>query len=208
MKDLTGKKFGRLLVLSMAERIKGNVHIAWNCICDCGVIKSVFGSNLKRGLTKSCGCIHREELVKRNTTHNLSNESLYGTWHQMIERCYNTKNVNFHNYGGRGIVVCERWLNSVENFINDMGIRPEGYSLDRIEVNGNYEPNNCKWSSVKEQLNNKRDNRLINFNGETLNVTQWSEKLNINPKTIDSRLRRGKSLDRVLSLKKHNFKQV
>lgn len=112
----------------------------------------------------------------------------YQTWLSMIYRCYNVDHASYPNYGGRGIKVCDRWKNSFENFIADKGERPEGYSLDRIDNDGNYEPSNCRWSTRLEQANNKRNNRFIEINGKTLTVAQWSDETGIPRSTISRRL--------------------
>jgi len=153
--NLQGMKFGRLLVVS--ENGRGNdKRVLWNCLCDCGKSAAVRSTHLKRGSIKSCGCLRVETSTKRATTHGKSKAPEYEVWCSMIKRCRNKKSTGYPDYGGRGITVCERW-NRFENFIEDMGPRPSQFhSIDREEVNGNYEPGNCKWATPAEQSRNTR----------------------------------------------------
>lgn len=159
--NLTREKFNKLVVESYAGK-RNNAHY-WNCICDCGNKKAIPGSNIKNGQAKSCGCLRIEATTKRLTTHGKSRTPTYNIWCSMRERCSNEKVKNYHRYGGRGVKVCARWENSFESFYFDMGEKPEGLSIDRIDNNGNYEPGNCKWSTNCEQSSNRRtrcDNKL------------------------------------------------
>lgn len=149
-------------------------NIEWECKCGCGVTFKALASNLTSGNTKSCGCHKRAVNSVKNLTHGLSNSSINWIWQNMMRRCYDPKNEAYIHYGGRGILVCERW-HTFENFLADMGRRPDGLTLDRIDVNGNYEPDNCRWATPKEQARNQRRNRHITIAGETRVLSEWAE---------------------------------
>src|SRR5215471_10121497 len=147
--DLTGKRFGRLLVLRISPR-KG-LKVKWFCGCECGRTKDVFSCNLQLGYTQSCGCLQKERTSARKNAHHMSYTKEYRAWIGAKNRCYNFKDKSYHHWGGRGITVCERWRNSFRNFFADMGKAPANTSLDRIDVNGNYTPENCRWATQKIQ---------------------------------------------------------
>lgn len=154
--DISGQKFGRWTVIRR-NGIKGH-NALWLCQCECGNQKSVLGTDLRRGHVRSCGCYHASGFENANTKHGMTKTPEYSSWEHMKYRCYNPKDKRYKEYGGRGITVCERWFDSFENFLADMGQRPSmDHSLDRKNVNGNYEPNNCRWATRKEQRNNRRD---------------------------------------------------
>ena len=196
--DLTGQRFERLTVIEMSERDSRN-RIIWKCICDCGNEKYVPTTDLRGGRTKSCGCLSSEVTAERNTKHGHTKRGRhvpeYKIWRAMKDRCYNPNNKSFKNYGGRGIMVCDRWLNSFENFLVDMGKRPSvKLSIDRIDNNGNYEPSNCRWATAKEQQDNKRNlhNQIfIHYNGERVTLSSFADTHNIPKGTIHSRISRG-----------------
>ena len=155
--DLIGQKFGRLVVL---EDVGENKHkqVIWKCQCQCeeGNIVTVRGNSLRSGNTKSCGCFNKEKAQEKATKHGQSKSPIYRIWHSMLNRCYNPNNSSYHNYGGRGIKVCEKWWN-FETFYEDIGkYRPEGKSIERISNDSHYEINNCKWATVEEQSQNRR----------------------------------------------------
>lgn len=152
--DLTGQKFGKLTVVKRAENVKRKVY--WDCVCECGESKTIVSSSIIGGHTKSCGCLKAETIGNIRATHRMSNTTEYNSWRAMVERCTNQKYRYYHEYGGRGIKICDRWK-SFANFISDMGEKPSPkHSIDRIDVDGNYEPSNCKWSSQSEQCKNRR----------------------------------------------------
>ena len=157
--NLSGKKFDRLLVLQAKNTSSLKRHILWKCVCDCGQETTATGSDLRSGHKKSCGCLQREITSENSTKHGHAKPKqqtrTYVSWASMHTRCKNKNAMNFKHYGGRGISVCERW-ESFENFLIDMGERPSGKSLDRIDVDGNYELSNCKWSTASEQVKNQR----------------------------------------------------
>lgn len=182
-----GVKLGRLLLLSSAK-IDGRVR--WLCRCDCGREKRIRDDALRSGATSSCGCLSVEKSTERVSRHGLHKAPGYSSWNAMISRCTRPENDNFKHYGGRGISVCERWK-SVELFLEDMGRPSPGQQIDRIDVNGNYEPGNCRWVSAKENANNRRNNVLISAFGAEMPAIEWSEKLGVPRPTIATRLRRG-----------------
>lgn len=157
--DMTGKRFGRLVILSVAGKNTMG-RLLWKCLCDCGneIIRN--GSEIRCGNTSSCGCLRKEMGAAANRSHGLSKSSEWRAWGEMRKRCHNPKHRFYPYYGGRGISICERW-SSFENFIADMGPKPPGHriSLDRIDNNGNYEPGNCRWATLSEQAKNKRQNK-------------------------------------------------
>lgn len=166
--DLTGAVFGRLTVKRYLGKRK------WECICECGVIKAVSADNLKSKQIMSCGCLFKELLSKRNTKHGLTGSPTYKSWAQAKERCTNQNNPNYNRYGGRGIQMCERWLNSFENFLADMGEKPtKKHSLDRIDNDKGYSPDNCRWATSFEQCNNRHTSRLVAAFGEIKTMPQW-----------------------------------
>lgn len=161
--DISGKTFGSWKVVAKSHSTRGG--IVYKCICGCGTERLIFKGNLTSGKTKSCGCLKGSVLSKKKTSHGHSRavgrkaSRVYNSWSSMITRCKNPNAKSFHNYGGRGIAVCDRWF-VFENFLADMGEPREGESLDRIDFNGNYEPSNCRWADKKTQTRNRRNTKL------------------------------------------------
>lgn len=180
-KDLTGQRFGRLTVASLVASPAGtNIPTMWVCVCDCGNSLAVRGYNLKNGNTLSCGCLQKDRAKETQTTHGMTGSRLYVIWQHIIGRCTRAKDKAYKWYGARGITICDEWLNSFEVFY-EWAIA-NGYAdnltLDRIDVNGNYCPENCRWITLKEQQRNRRDNVRVSFNGQTKTVAEWAKEFN------------------------------
>ena len=191
-KDLTGQRFGRLTVI---ERTENNRHgnAMWLCLCDCGNKVIVLGSDLRAGHTRSCKCLQDEVNRELHKTHGLSKTRLHKIWSKMIDRCYNPHHVQYHNYGGRGITICREWKDDFTVFY--AWAMANGYaetlSIDRIDNDGNYCPENCQWITMREQQNKRGDNVLVTMNGKTQNVTQWCNELGANRAYVYKRLKKG-----------------
>jgi hypothetical protein len=189
--DRTGQKYGKLVVICRVPNKEGINMTRWLCICECKKETVVNGNDLKNGHTQSCGCLlNHENRSKRSYKHGHSHRSAeYNCWANLISRCTNHKNIGFENYGGRGITVCDRWLNSFEDFLNDMGTRPsDKHSIDRIDVNGDYEPSNCTWSTREVQARNTRipKNNNSGYRGVKWDKDRgkWLASINVNRKRI------------------------
>ncbi len=165
---------GKLTVISFSH-IDKNAY--WNCLCQCGNSCVILGNRLRSKKTTSCGCITK-------TQNGLSKCETYKSWSAMIQRCYDVFVVHYQRYGAKGIKVCERWKNSFSNFITDMGQRPKGKTLDRINCLGNYEISNCRWCTYKQQANNKSNNKIIEYLGKKQTLTQWAEEYSIASVTL------------------------
>jgi hypothetical protein len=170
--NLVGLRFGRLIVISDTNMRNKCGHIIWTCRCDCGNDVMISSSNLRSGHSASCGCLARERSINKNTIHGCSSIRTrgYGVWMELIQRCTNHNNKGYYKYGGRGIKVCDRWL-KFENFLADMGECPEDMSLERIDNDGDYCKENCKWATRHEQNRNKRNNVWVELNGERMIIT-------------------------------------
>lgn len=185
IENLIGQKFGRLTIVDVAGRNKYGA-VLYSCVCECGQIIKARKHSLTSGHTRSCGCLQKENFIK----HGDSYTRLYGIWRDMKYRCNNIGFASYHRYGGRGIKVCDDWENDYVKFKN--WALTNGYddnlTIDRIDVDGNYEPSNCRWVTRKEQANNRYTNRFIELNGEIKSLKQWSEQTGIGSKTLEFRL--------------------
>ena len=191
---MIGLRFHRLLVV---ERLPGGRRLRYRCLCDCGRLTEAYGENLRNGHVKSCGCFRVEHTAAKNTTHGLSDAATYETWKGMRSRCANKRNKNYPSYGGRGITVCERW-NDYSNFVADMGERPPGRSIDRIDNDGPYSPENCRWATKIEQANNVRRTKFLTLYGETKPLAEWARLYGLKYHTLYQRVRDKRSQDRML----------
>lgn len=190
--DITGMKFGRLTVMDY-HHTNASQYACWRCRCDCGKVVVVPGKSLRTGNTKSCGCLNidaaTERIISFNTAHSGAHTRLFRIWSSIKTRCENPNAINYKDYGGRGIKLCEEW-HTFELF-RDWALA-NGYadnlSIDRIDVDGIYEPSNCRWATNSEQANNRRTNRIIEFNGEKKTLKQWAETLGISGEALSKRL--------------------
>jgi hypothetical protein len=199
--NIVGKKYGRLTVIRFLGVRKGRG--TWECQCECGNVTNVITDSLNSGNTKSCGCIQKDFISKRMTTHgyckNHEITSEYKSWSSMNTRCYNEKATGYEDYGGRGIQVCERWKNSFENFIADMGPKPtKNHSIDRFPDNdGNYEPTNCRWATDEQQRRNKRNNRWVEYKGEVMLAADFKKLAGVTSQRFLSKLDIGWSTEEI-----------
>jgi hypothetical protein len=187
--DFTGKRFGKLVAIKQVGKNKSGYQL-WLCKCDCGGESVVNYHNLKNNHTQSCGCLRRERTIEANTIHGLRKTRLYRIWHHMRERCYYPKEKRYAQYGGRGIIVCDEWKNDFQAFYAwaiANGYK-EDLSIDRIDVNGNYEPSNCRWVSQKKQCNNTRRNHLITYKGKTQSLAEWCDELKLDYSKTSNRI--------------------
>lgn len=205
--DLVGKKFGRLTVLSF-DRSEGGYSF-WRCICECGNEKVVRAGNLRQGTVKSCGCLAKEAQLKRGLTSGIGDKTrkhggfgtkLYGVWASMIRRCENKNQKYYPDYGGRGIKVCQEWRNDFASFrdwANESGYC-EGLTIDRIDVNGDYEPSNCRWVTMSVQSLNKRNSVKVEYEGRLYSLSQLIKKFNLKPSTTYLWYHKGMSFEEIL----------
>lgn len=193
--DITGHKYGKLTVIKFLYRNIKDGYSYWECLCDCGKIKISCLKSLRNGGNKSCGCLYKETFsIKPSNKKHLSSKTVeYTTWRSMKERCYNPKHKSYKDYGGRGITICNKWLNSFENFFEDMGLRPsKNHSIDRKDNSLGYFKENCYWATKKEQSNNQRSNLLINYNNKTQTLMEWCKELDLYYNTIWQRIFKSK----------------
>lgn len=193
LQDLTGQRFGRLVAIKLSEKRVGRKTF-WDCLCDCGDKKTIRTDSLKDASVRSCGCLKKEQ-DKKNlpngqgvVTHGLSKERIYRTWKGMKRRCENEDDERYASYGGRGIKICDEWQDVItfNDWAQNNGYN-ENLTIDRIDVNGNYEPSNCRWATWSEQSKNKQNTIRVEYNGKTQSIDEWCEELNLNPNTIRNR---------------------
>jgi hypothetical protein len=198
--DLTGKKFKRLLVMKMVERTSKVTY--WECLCECGNITILPMGALRSGHTSSCGCLRYDAnkgKIPSNKRHGISKTPIYYAWANMLKRCTDPKNDQYYNYGARGIKPCEKWM-TCEGFLEDMQESySKGLTLDRLDNDKGYSKENCKWSTLTEQANNKRNNTIVEFRGETERLIYFLEKYNIKRHQYYSRIKIGWSVEDALT---------
>jgi hypothetical protein len=190
-KDLTGLKFGRLTAVKRAADC--GHHTRWECECECGNKTISHTTSLTSGRSKSCGCLNHETIINKITKHGGRHDKLYGHWCGMKKRCYNPKYEHYDRYGGRGITICDEWLNNYGSFKEwaECTGHKEGLTIDRIDNNGNYEPQNCRWVNQKEQVRNRSTTIYIEYDGKKKPLKEWCELLKINYKLAHARYKRG-----------------
>lgn len=221
IKDLSNKRFGRLIVMDFVGRKNGRT--LWRCLCDCGKETVVGYSNLVNGLTRSCGCLEKENLYSKEfkRSHrksaslsfdiNLREHPLYGLWSSMLTRCYNKNSLSYKHYGGRGIIVCDRWLPEnlgFQHFVEDMGVRPSAsYTLDRININGNYSPENCRWATVEQQMNNKTDSIIIFYKNKRILLSHLCNSLGLNYFRVAHQIQKGFDINTIIEYNGADFRR-
>lgn len=199
-KDLSGKKFGRLTVIEHKGSDKKNQSL-WRCVCDCGNEHITTGHQLIRGACKSCGCLKNELSSERLKKHGGSRSRLYRIYEAMKQRCYNENHNHYKNYGGRGISVCDEWKNSFEAFQRwaiHNGYN-ENLTIDRININGNYDPQNCRWITNFEQQQNRTNSHIVKYKGEKFTISQLARKSNMKPNVIERRLKSGWDIETAIN---------
>ena len=217
--DLTGRKFGRLTALEYVGRKNGRT--LWRCICDCGNETTAGYSNLLNGITRSCGCLGMESRIRighNNRTSaslslcdNLRSHPLYGLWSSMLTRCYNKNSKGYKHYGGRGIKVCDRWKTDnmgFENFLVDMGERPSPlYTLDRVDVDGNYCPENCRWATQTQQSNNRTDSIILFYHGKRVYVKNICDRLHLSYSRVAHQIQKGFDINAIIEFGGADFRR-
>lgn len=205
-KEMMGKRFGRLTVIRKSKNKTKEGRLLWTCQCDCGNIRDFNGKLLRLGKTKSCGCLAKEVCCHNSKKHGSYQTRLYKVWAGIKIRCKYSKTNGFDNYGGRGITICDEWLYNFENFkewaINngyDENAKYGECTLDRIDTDGNYSPNNCRWVSMKEQSRNKRNNKKIEYNGKLYCQSELAEMAQLKNDTFYQRLKRGWDINKIMT---------
>jgi hypothetical protein len=203
-----GDEYGRLKIVKEVEKYKG--IRSFECLCSCGLAKTITLHNLRNGVTKSCGCLLYETRVKngqRKYTHGHARQKsrTYHTWLAMKLRCLNEKHLAYNRYGGRGIKICKEWF-SFENFLKDMGERPEGKSLDRIDNDGDYCKENCRWATAKEQANNRKQTKIFSLEGKEYSIPEMSKFLNVPSQFLRNRLNANWDVNEIINTPKQSKK--
>lgn len=188
-------RFGRLTVVGSFD-VKAKDKVL--CRCDCGKEKSITKGNLVQGYTKSCGCLQKERVSSSNRSHGMTSSATHRVWIGMMGRCYVKTNSRYSRYGGKGITVCKEW-HDFTNFLRDMGERPDGMSIDRIDNSKGYQPGNCRWATLVGQANNKTNNRMVEVNGESKTLAMWCAEKNMPYFSVVRRIKRGWSVERALN---------
>lgn len=204
-KDETGNVYGRLTVLRVG--VYNRLGYKWICLCECGKETEVQGTFLRNGNTRSCGCLAVETAAAREWKHGKSHTKVHRTWQQMWNRCTNANSNSYRNYGERGIKVCDRWR-EFTNFYEDMGDPPsEDHSIERIDNEGDYTPDNCCWATDKEQCSNRRNNIRVEYDGRTQTLKQWAEELNLNYLAMYRKyIKQKKSIEEAIYFARNVFK--
>ena len=194
--NLTGNRFDRLTVRLRVPPNSKDGRAVWECECDCGNIVYVRADSLRKGNTRSCGCLRNEKLEENSVTHGMRHSPEYSVWCDIKTRCYNRNHEHYHCYGGRGITVSDEWKESFEAFYRDMGPRPSSdHSIDRKNNDLGYSKENCRWATRVEQANNTRTNLIIDFDGERKSLKTWCSELGLHYRTIYRRLKKGLSFE-------------
>lgn len=195
--DLTNKRFGKLTVLKIDEN-KSRGELYWLCLCDCGNLKSIQGRKLRSGWTKSCGCLQKEWAKENFSTHKMSETSLYKVWENMKTRCFNPKSNRFYRYGGRGITICDEWLDfkSFSEWALLNGYK-DGLSLERKNIDKDYEPGNCCWIPIEKQAQNKSNTVWITYQDKKMCMAEFSKIANVSINVIRNRLKKGMTGDQI-----------
>lgn len=206
LQDITGNIFGKLTVIEFFERTSTKSTM-WVCLCECGTEKVINGAHLKSGKIISCGCYQKSWAITHGHTSERNHSPEYKCWNSMKSRCNNKKNDRYYDYGGRGISVCDQWNNSFETFLKDMGPRPSlKYSLERIDNDKNYTPDNCVWRTMQQQSRNKRSNRLLEKNGLKMVIVDWAKRWGIAYQVIQQSIKRHGSFDYIYT--RHEINKI
>lgn len=191
-RDLSGLTFGRLYVSS--RHIENNKHgkAMFNCVCSCGSAVTASGTDISTGNTRSCGCLKDEKAKARMTRHGNRYHPMWMRYKAMLDRCYKESNDQYRNYGARGITVCERWVNSFDDYVNDLGFPPsENHTIDRVDNNLGYSPENCRWATKKDQSVNRRVTKIVTVGGVSMSLADWSKSLGLKKSAVYGRIRNG-----------------